>query len=214
MKVYRTWKIQLKKAGRKNETIYLLRPKSQRLFIFNESAPVNDCVSPSIFTLMWLMSEWNGGSLKIKAKQLEELQHKDQHPLSNRGNGGLKEVFAFQLVSLYFRLWNDNLCLFFFFSVNVSHVISVYRWVHFSLEMFILCLYYRKKKIFLACLWESNIVRICILNQTKGRSIETGNYSMFLIGLQLWELQSGFHANKKKSEQAREIIYFSTVGER
>ena len=128
MKVYRTWKIQLKKAGRKNETIYLLRLESQRLFIFNESAPVNDCVSPSIFTLMWLMSEWNGGSLKIKAKQLEELQHKDQHPLSNRGNGGLKEVFAFQLVSLYCRLWNDNLCLFFFF-------FSKCQPCHFCLQM-------------------------------------------------------------------------------
>lgn len=53
---------------------------------------------------MWLMSKRNGGSLKIKAKQLEGLQHKDQHPLSDRGNGVLKEVFAFQLVSTSCRL--------------------------------------------------------------------------------------------------------------
>lgn len=141
----------------------LLRPQSQKLFIFNERDPVNDCASPSIFPHMWLMSMWNRGSLKIKAKQLEGLQNKDQHPLSDRGNGMLKEVFAFQLVSIYCRLWNDNLCLFCFL-VNVIYVISVYRWVDFNLEMFILCLYYRKKKIFLACLWESNIVCICILN--------------------------------------------------
>ena len=36
---------------------------------------------------------------------------------------------------------------------------------------------------------------------------------MFLIGLQLWELQSGFHANKKK-ERASEKDYILLYRER
>lgn len=82
----------------------LRRPQSQKLFIFNEQAPVNDCAS-TIHFHPYVADEYvKRGSLKIKAKQLEGLQDQDQHPLPDRGNGTLKEVFAFQLVSIYCRL--------------------------------------------------------------------------------------------------------------